>query len=100
VSTLLDPLYSAAKGEPAWPPLEKTDPPRPWSHREIFGNWKRCYGLRRMRWRGFANAPGRVQLAAHRRQPQAHSFDRHGHGVITISSGDASTRAQPAPKAT
>jgi IS5 family transposase len=64
VSTLLDPLYSAAKGEPAWPPLKKADPPRRWSHREIFGNWNRCYGLRRMRWRGLAKAVGQLHLAA------------------------------------
>ncbi|WP_161626728.1 transposase [Sphingobium lactosutens] len=23
---------------------------------KIFGTWKRCYGLRRMRWRGLAKA--------------------------------------------
>lgn len=30
----------------------------------IFGTWKRCYGLRRMRWRGFAKAAVQVQLTA------------------------------------
>ena len=29
---------------------------------KIFGTWKRCYGLRRMRWRGLANAALQVHL--------------------------------------
>jgi hypothetical protein len=29
---------------------------------KIFGTWKRCYGLRRMRWRGLAKAAVRVTL--------------------------------------
>jgi len=31
---------------------------------KIFGTWKRCYGLRRMRWRGIANAAAQVHLTA------------------------------------
>ncbi|WP_313809621.1 IS5 family transposase [Sphingobium sp.] len=31
---------------------------------KIFGTWKRCYGLRRMRWRGFAKAAVQVHLTA------------------------------------
>ncbi|MGD9810781.1 MAG: IS5 family transposase [Sphingobium sp.] len=31
---------------------------------KIFGTWKRCYGLRRMRWRGLANAAVQVHLTA------------------------------------
>lgn len=31
---------------------------------KIFGTWKRCYGLRRMRWRGRANAAVQVHLTA------------------------------------
>lgn len=31
---------------------------------KIFGTWKRCYGLRRMRWRGLAKAAVQVQLTA------------------------------------
>jgi IS5 family transposase len=31
---------------------------------KIFGTWKHCYGLRRMRWRGLANAAVQVHLAA------------------------------------
>jgi IS5 family transposase len=31
---------------------------------KIFGTWKRCYGLRRMRWRGLANASVQVHLTA------------------------------------
>lgn len=31
---------------------------------KIFGTWKRCYGLRRMRWRGLAKAAGQVYLTA------------------------------------
>jgi len=38
---------------------------------KIFGTWKRCYGLRRMRWRGLAKAAGQVHLTD-RLQPQAH----------------------------
>jgi IS5 family transposase len=29
-----------------------------------FGTWKRCYGQRRMRWRGLANAAVQVHLTA------------------------------------
>jgi len=32
--------------------------------RKIFGTWKRCYGLRRMRWRGLAKASIQVRLTA------------------------------------
>jgi IS5 family transposase len=31
---------------------------------KIFGIWKRCYGLRRMRWRGLAKAAAQVHLTA------------------------------------
>lgn len=31
---------------------------------KIFGTWKRCYGLRRMRWRGLAKAAVQVYLTA------------------------------------
>ena len=31
---------------------------------KIFGKWKRCYGLRRMRWRGLAKAAVQVHLTA------------------------------------
>lgn len=31
---------------------------------KIFGTWKRCYGLRRMRWRGLAKASFQVHLTA------------------------------------
>lgn len=31
---------------------------------KIFGTWKRSYGLRRMRWRGIANATAQVHLTA------------------------------------
>ena len=31
---------------------------------KIFGTWKRCYGLRRMRWRGLAKAAVQVHLTA------------------------------------
>lgn len=31
---------------------------------KIFGTWKRCYGLRRMRWRGLAGAAAQVRLTA------------------------------------
>ena len=31
---------------------------------KIFGTWKRCYGLRRMRWRGLARAAAQVRLTA------------------------------------
>lgn len=31
---------------------------------KIFGTWKRCYGLRRMRWRGLAKASVQVHLTA------------------------------------
>ena len=31
---------------------------------KIFGTWKRCYGLRRMRWRGLARAAAQVHLTA------------------------------------
>jgi len=31
---------------------------------KIFGTWKRCYGLRRMRWRGLAKAAAQVHLTA------------------------------------
>ncbi|WP_420144841.1 transposase [Sphingobium sp.] len=31
---------------------------------KIFGPWKRCYGLRRMRWRGLAKAAAQVHLTA------------------------------------
>ncbi|EYD75121.1 Mobile element protein [Rubellimicrobium mesophilum DSM 19309] len=31
---------------------------------KIFGTWKRCYGLRRMRWRGLAKAALQVRLTA------------------------------------
>lgn len=31
---------------------------------KIFGTWKRCYGLRRMRWRGLARATAQVLLTA------------------------------------
>ena len=31
---------------------------------EIFGTWKRCYGLRRMRWRGLAKAAAQVHFTA------------------------------------
>lgn len=31
---------------------------------KIFGTWKRCYGLRRMRWRGLAKAVAQVHLTA------------------------------------
>lgn len=31
---------------------------------KIFGTWKRCYGLRRMRWRGLAKAAAQVRLTA------------------------------------
>jgi IS5 family transposase len=31
---------------------------------KIFGTWKRCYGLRRMRWRGLAKASIQVRLTA------------------------------------
>ncbi|GAC1587717.1 MAG: IS5 family transposase [Sphingomicrobium sp.] len=31
---------------------------------KIFGTWKRCYGLRRMRWRGIAKAAAQVHLTA------------------------------------
>lgn len=31
---------------------------------KIFGTWKRCYGLRRMRWRGLAKAAAQIHLTA------------------------------------
>nr|WP_279330447.1 transposase [Sphingomonas oleivorans] len=31
---------------------------------KIFGTWKRCYGLRRMRWRGLPKAAVQVHLTA------------------------------------
>nr|WP_255467519.1 transposase [Roseomonas sp. HF4] len=31
---------------------------------KIFGTWKRCYGLRRMRWRGLARATAQVHFTA------------------------------------
>ena len=31
---------------------------------KIFGTWKRCYGLRRMRWRGLARAKAQVHFTA------------------------------------
>jgi len=31
---------------------------------KIFGTWKRCYGLRRMRWRGLARAAAQVHFTA------------------------------------
>jgi IS5 family transposase len=31
---------------------------------KIFGTWKRCYGLRRMRWRGLAKAALQVRITA------------------------------------
>ena len=31
---------------------------------KIFGTWKRCYGLRRMRWRGLARAAVQVRFTA------------------------------------
>jgi IS5 family transposase len=31
---------------------------------KIFGTWKRCYGLRRMRWRGIAKGSVQVHLTA------------------------------------
>lgn len=31
---------------------------------KIFGTWKRCYGLRRMRWRGLAKAAVQIHLTA------------------------------------
>ncbi|WP_323015096.1 transposase [Devosia sp.] len=31
---------------------------------KIFGTWKRCYGLRRMRWRGLAKAGVQIRLTA------------------------------------
>jgi IS5 family transposase len=31
---------------------------------KIFGTWKRCYGLRRMRWRGLAKAAVQAHLTA------------------------------------
>ncbi|WP_210729796.1 transposase [Sphingobium sp. PAMC28499] len=31
---------------------------------KIFETWKRCYGLRRMRWRGLAKAAVQVHLTA------------------------------------
>jgi IS5 family transposase len=31
---------------------------------KVFGTWKRCYGLRRMRWIGLAKAGLQVRLAA------------------------------------
>ena len=31
---------------------------------KIFGTWKRCYGLRRMRWRGLAKAALQIRLTA------------------------------------
>ena len=31
---------------------------------KIFGTWKRCYGLRRLRWRGLAKAAIQVHLTA------------------------------------
>ena len=38
---------------------------RVWGRIEkIFGTWKRCYGLRRMRWRGIAKAAVQVHLTA------------------------------------
>ena len=33
---------------------------------KIFGTWRRCYGLRRMRWRGLAKAAVQVHLTAQR----------------------------------
>ncbi|HEV7265811.1 MAG TPA: transposase [Falsiroseomonas sp.] len=35
-----------------------------WPGGEIFGTWKRIYGLRRMRWRGLAKAGLQVRLTA------------------------------------
>ncbi len=31
---------------------------------KIFGTWKRCYGLRRMRWRGIDRARAQVHFTA------------------------------------
>lgn len=31
---------------------------------KIFGTWKRCYGMRRMRWRGLAKAAVQIHLTA------------------------------------
>lgn len=31
---------------------------------KIFGTWKRCYGLRRMRWRGLARARAQLHFTA------------------------------------
>ena len=31
---------------------------------KIFGTWKRCYGLRRMRWRGLDRAAAQVHFTA------------------------------------
>ena len=31
---------------------------------KIFGTWKRCYGLRRIRWRGIAKAACQIHLTA------------------------------------
>lgn len=31
---------------------------------KIFGTWKRCYGLRRMRWRGLTKTAVQVHLPA------------------------------------
>jgi IS5 family transposase len=31
---------------------------------KIIGTWRRCYGLRRMRWRGLARAAAQAHLAA------------------------------------
>ncbi|MBV2148015.1 transposase [Sphingobium sp. AS12] len=44
--------------------MEPADPSGTRSDREIFGTWKRCYGLRRMRWRGLAKATAQVHLTA------------------------------------
>jgi IS5 family transposase len=30
---------------------------------KIFGTWKRCYGLRRMRWRGLARATAQIHFS-------------------------------------
>jgi hypothetical protein len=40
---------------------------------KIFGTWKRCYGFRRMRWRGLAKSRRPSPPNSHRLQPETHN---------------------------
>ncbi len=63
-------VQTSAWGRPGDDTLRKL---KSWNHgiqrvrcriEKIFGTWKRCHGLRRMRWRGLAKAAFQVRITA------------------------------------